>query len=102
MKTLNDYIVEGLTAIQAPKFGRIIYDMFKNGANTLSADQIKNLVAALDPEIIKELNKYFTNKDKENYIAYQVDNDKFIDWATNGNDIIKSISDYIYKNISKK
>lgn len=95
MLSLNNFINESLSNKQKELIGRLFSNIFKN--SKVTKDQINIILNNLDQEEILEISKYFSQNDSSNYLAYEPNEDMFIDFKTNKDKILDQISEYINK-----
>ena len=91
MTTLTGYINESLTKTQRMIVGSIITDLLKG--SKITNEQMRQMFSNLDIDILKNINDYLYNIDKENFIAYSSDNDEFL-VKDNKEKIVSKLVDY--------
>ena len=95
MQYLNIFINESLSNKQKELIGKIFSVMFKN--TKINKEQIEIILSNLDKEELIEISKYFSNNESSDYIAYEPNEDMFINFDSNKEKIISQISEYISK-----
>lgn len=95
MQSLNIFINESLSNKQKELIGKLFSTMFKD--TKINKEQIGIILNNLDQEELLEISKYFSENESSNYIAYEPNEDMFINFEDNKEKIISQISEYISK-----
>jgi len=95
MQSLNIFINESLSNKQKELIGKLFSTMFKD--TKINKEQIGIILNNLDQEELLEISKYFSENESSNYIAYEPNEDMFINFEDNQEKIISQISEYISK-----
>lgn len=95
MQSLNIFINESLSNKQKELIGKLFDTMFKD--TKISKDQIIIILNNLDKEEILEISKYFSENNSSDYIAYEPNEDMFLDFENNKDKILGQIAEYINK-----
>lgn len=96
MKSIKEYIInENKTSDKV--FCEQFSVMLKG--TKLNNETIQIMLGNLSNNMLKLLSDTFAENDQSNYVAYQPNDDLFINYETNKETIIKQISEYILKNI---
>ena len=95
MQSLNIFINEMLSNKQKELIGKLFSIMFKD--TKINKEQIGIILNNLDKEELLEISKYFSENESSNYIAYEPNEDMFINFEDNKEKIISQISEYISK-----
>jgi hypothetical protein len=69
--------------------------MFKD--TKINKEQIGIILGNLDKEELLEISKYFSENESSDYLAYEPNEDMFINFDDNKEKIISQISEYINK-----
>lgn len=93
MKNLTEFINE--SKLSDKVFCEQFSVMFKG--TKLNKDTIKIILGNLNKDFIELLSNSFADTDNSNYLAYQPNDDLFINYADNKETIISQISEYILK-----
>ena len=95
MQSLNIFINEMLSNKQKELIGKLFSTMFKD--TKINKEQIGIILKNLDKEELLEISKYFSNNESSDYLAYEPNEDMFINFENNKEKIISQISEYISK-----
>jgi len=95
MQSLNIFINESLSNKQKELIGKLFSTMFKD--TKINKEQIGIILNNLDKEELLEISKYFSDNESSNYLAYEPNEDMFINFEDNQEKIISQISEYISK-----
>jgi len=95
MQSLDIFINESLSNKQKELIGKLFDTMFKD--TKISKDQIIIILNNLDKEEILEISKYFSENNSSDYIAYEPNEDMFLDFENNKDKILGQIAEYINK-----
>jgi hypothetical protein len=95
MQSLNIFINEMLSNKQKELIGKLFSTMFKD--TKINKEQIGIILTNLDKEELLEISKYFSNNESSDYLAYEPNEDMFINFEDNKEKIISQISEYISK-----
>ena len=95
MQSLDIFINESLSNKQKELIGKLFDTMFKD--TKISKDQIIIILNNLDKEEILEISKYFSENDSSNYLAYEPNEDMFLNFNNNHDKIISQIAEFINK-----
>jgi len=95
MQSLNIFINEMLSNKQKELIGKLFSIMFKD--TKINKEQIGIILKNLDKEELLEISKYFSNNESSDYLAYEPNEDMFINFEDNKEKIISQISEYISK-----
>lgn len=95
MQSLNIFINEMLSNKQKELIGKLFSTMFKD--TKINKEQIGIILKNLDKEELLEISKYFSNNESSDYLAYEPNEDMFINFEDNKEKIISQISEYISK-----
>lgn len=95
MQSLNFFINETLSNKQKELIGKLFDTMFKD--SKLTKDQIYIILNNLDKEELIEISKYFSENNSSDYIAYEPNEDMFLDFENNKDKILVQIAEYINK-----
>lgn len=95
MQSLDIFINESLSNKQKELIGKLFDIMFKD--TKISKDQIIIILNNLDKEEILEISKYFSENNSSDYIAYEPNEDMFLDFENNKDKILGQIAEYINK-----
>jgi hypothetical protein len=95
MLSLNVFVNESLSNKQKELIGKLFSTMFKD--TKINKEQIGIILNNLDQEELLEISKYFSENESSNYIAYEPNEDMFINFEDNQEKIISQISEYISK-----
>ena len=95
MQSLNIFINEVLSNKQKELIGKLFSIMFKD--TKINKEQIGIILKNLDKEELLEISKYFSNNESSDYLAYEPNEDMFINFEDNKEKIISQISEYISK-----
>ena len=93
MRTITQFINE--SKLSDKVFCEQFSVMFKG--TKLNKDTIKIILGNLNKDFIELLSNSFANNDSTNYLAYQPNDDLFINYEDNKEMIINQISEYILK-----
>lgn len=93
MRNLTEFINE--SKLSDKVFCEQFSVMFKG--TKLNKDTIKIILGNLNKDFIELLSKSFVENDNSNYLAYQPNDDLFINYNDNKDTIIEQISEYILK-----
>jgi len=95
MLSLNTFVYESLSNKQKELIGRLFSIMFKD--TKINKEQIGIILSNLDKEELLEISKYFSENESSDYLAYEPNEDMFINFNSNKEKIISQISEYISK-----
>ena len=95
MQSLNIFINEMLSNKQKELIGRLFSIMFKD--TKINKEQFGIILSNLDKEELLEISKYFSENESSDYLAYEPNEDMFINFNSNKEKIISQISEYISK-----
>ena len=93
MRKLTEFINE--SKLSDKVFCEQFSVMFKG--TKLNKETIKIILGNLNKDFIELLSKSFVENDNSNYLAYQPNDDLFINYNDNKDTIIEQISEYILK-----
>lgn len=93
MRTITQFINE--SKLSDKVFCEQFSVMFKG--TKLNKDTIKVILGNLNKDFIELLSNSFADTDNSNYLAYQPNDDLFINYDDNKETIIDQISEYILK-----
>jgi len=95
MQSLNIFINESLSNKQKEFIGKIFSTMFKG--SKINKETFEIILSNLDKEELLEISKYFSNNEATDYIAYEPNEDTFINFNDNKEKIISQMAEYISK-----
>ena len=95
MQSLNIFINEMLSNKQKELIGKLFSIMFKD--TKINKEQFGIILGNLDKEELLEISKYFSENESSDYLAYEPNEDMFINFEDNKEKIISQISEYISK-----
>ena len=95
MLSLNTFVYESLSNKQKELIGRLFSIMFKD--TKINKEQFGIILGNLDKEELLEISKYFSENESSDYLAYEPNEDMFINFNSNKEKIISQISEYISK-----
>ena len=93
MRTITQFINE--SKLSDKVFCEQFSVMFKG--TKLNKDTIKIILGNLNKDFIELLSNSFADTDNSNYLAYQPNDDLFINYGDNKETIIDQLSEYILK-----
>lgn len=95
MQSLITFINESLSNKQKELIGQLFSSMFKG--SKITKDQFITIFNNLDKDIISEISKYFSENESSDYLAYEPNEDLFLKYEDNKEQIISQIAEYINK-----
>jgi len=95
MQSLNLFVNESLSNKQKELIGKLFSEMFKD--TKINKEQFGIILGNLDKEELLEISKYFSENESSDYLAYEPNEDMFINFEDNQEKIISQISEYISK-----
>ena len=98
MRTISEYITEGLTKVQQDIIGKFIIDLLTN--TKLTKLQIQSMLDNISLEYLKYIGHYIMSIDKEHGISYVPMDDNYL--TNDKENISKMFAEYFEKYISNK
>lgn len=95
MQSLNSFIDESLSNKQKELIGNLFSTMFKD--SKINKETFQIILSNLDKDELLEISKYFSNNESSDYLAYEPNDDMFINFDDNKEKIISQIAEYISK-----
>ena len=95
MQSLNSFIDESLSNKQKELIGNLFSTMFKD--SKINKETFQIILSNLDKDELLEISKYFSNNESSDYLAYEPNDDMFINFNDNKEKIISQIAEYISK-----
>ena len=95
MQSLDNFIIESLSNKQKELIGKLFSTMFKD--TKINKDILSIILKNLDKEELLEISKYFSENDSSDYLAYEPNEDMFLNFEDNQEKIISQIAEYISK-----
>lgn len=95
MQSLNIFICESLSNKQKELIGKLFSTMFKD--TKINKELLSIILKNLDKEELLEISKYFSENESSDYLAYEPNEDMFLNFEDNQEKIISQIAEYISK-----
>jgi len=95
MQSLNNFIDESLSNKQKELIGNLFSTMFKD--SKINKETFQIILSNLDKDELLEISKHFSNNESSDYLAYEPNDDMFINFNDNKEKIISQIAEYISK-----
>ena len=95
MQSLNSFIDESLSNKQKELIGNLFSTMFKD--SKINKETFQIILSNLDKDELLEISKHFSNNESSDYLAYEPNDDMFINFNDNKEKIISQIAEYISK-----
>ena len=95
MQSLNIFINESLSNKQKELIGKLFSTMFKD--TKINKELLSIILKNLDKEELLEISKYFSENESSDYLAYEPNEDMFLNFEDNQEKIISQIAEYISK-----